>query len=65
MVPAGTHDPARFVRPDELRNEFAAAGIILDDMTGFAPRPARRIGANGFVRTGMMAINYGASGTKA
>ena len=45
--------------------EFAAAGIILDDMTGFAPRPARRIGANGFVRTGMMAINYGASGTKA
>ena len=65
MVPAGTHDPAKFVRPDELRNEFAAAGIILDDLTGFAPRPARRIGANGFVRTGMMAINYGASGTKA
>ena len=65
LVPVGTHDPARFVRPHELRSEFAAAGIILDDMTGFAPRPARRVGANGFVRTGMTAINYGASGTKA
>jgi len=65
IVPAGTHDPSRFVRPSELREEFAAAGIVLDDMTGFAPRPARRIGANGFVRTSVMAINYGASGTKA
>ena len=63
LVPAGTHDPARFVKPAELRAEFAAAGIMLDDMTGFAPRPARRIGGNGFVRTASMAINYAASGT--
>ena len=34
LVPAGTHDPARFVKPAELRSEFAAAGIILDEMTG-------------------------------
>jgi 2-polyprenyl-6-hydroxyphenyl methylase/3-demethylubiquinone-9 3-methyltransferase len=65
LVPAGTHDPARFVKPSELRAEFAAAGIILDEMTGFAPRPARRIGANGFLRTGSLAVNYGASGTGA
>ena len=65
MVPAGTHDPSKFVRPAELRAEFAAAGIILDDMTGFAPRPARRIGANGFMRVGTLAINYAASGTHA
>jgi len=65
LVPAGTHDPARFVKPSELRGEFAAAGIILDDMTGFAPLPARRIGANGFVRTASLAINYAASGTHA
>ena len=65
LVPAGTHDPARFVKPAELRAEFAAAGIMLDDMTGFAPRPARRIGGNGFVRTANMAINYAASGTHA
>ena len=65
LVPAGTHDPARFVKPSELRAEFAASGIILDDMTGFAPRPARRIGANGFFRTASMAVNYAASGTRA
>ena len=64
-VPAGTHDPARFVRPGELRDEFAGAGIMLDDMTGFAPLPARRIGGNGFIRVGSLAVNYGASGTHA
>jgi len=64
-VPAGTHDPSRFVRPAELRVEFATVGIQLDDMTGFAPLPARRIGGNGFIRVGSLAINYGASGTKA
>ena len=64
-VPAGTHDPARFVRPGELRGEFAGAGIMLDDMTGFAPLPARRIGGNGFIRVGSLAVNYGASGTHA
>ena len=65
LVPAGTHDPARFVKPAELRSEFAAAGIILDEMTGFAPLPARRIGGNGFVRVGSLAVNYAASGTQA
>ena len=63
MVPAGTHDPSKFLRPGEMRAEFAAAGIVLDDMTGFAPRPARRIGANGFMRVSSLAINYAASGT--
>ena len=40
LVPAGTHDPQKFVRPKELRHEFAAAGIMLDDMTGLASSPA-------------------------
>ena len=65
VVPAGTHDPARFVKPTELRAEFADAGIMLDDMTGFAPLPARRIGGNGFMRIGNLAVNYAASGTRA
>lgn len=56
LVPAGTHDPAKFVRPAELRSEFASCGIALDDMVGFAPRPG------GFMRIGSLAINYGASG---
>ena len=57
LVPAGTHDPRKFVRPAELRAEFAAAGIVLDDTTGFAPCPG-----GGFMPIGSLAINYAASG---
>ena len=57
LVPAGTHDPRKFVRPNELRREFAAAGIMLDDMTGLAPRPS-----GGFTQTGSLAVKYAASG---
>ena len=57
LVPAGTHDPRKFVRPAELRAEFAAAGIMLDDITGLAPRVS-----GGFRQTGSLAINYAASG---
>ena len=57
LVPAGTHDPQKFVKPNELRAEFINAGILLDDMTGFAPRLA-----GGFRPTGSLAINYAASG---
>jgi len=56
IVPAGTHDPKKFVKPAELRAEFAAAGLLLDDTTGFAPCPG------GFSRTASLAINYGISG---
>lgn len=56
IVPAGTHDPKKFVKPAELRSEFANAGILLDDVTGFAPRPG------GFSRIASLAINYGISG---
>ena len=57
MVPIGTHDPKKFVRPNELRREFAAESIMLDDITGFAPRAS-----SGFKKTGNLAINYAASG---
>ena len=57
LVPAGTHDPRKFVRPAELRAEFAAAGIVLDDITGLAPWAS-----GGFRQTGSLAINYAASG---
>ena len=56
-VPAGTHDPQKFVKPNELRAEFINAGILLDDMTGFAPHPG-----GGFVPIGSLAVNYAASG---
>ena len=57
MVPIGTHDPKKFVQPNELRREFAAERILLDDITGFAPRPG-----GDFKKTGSLAINYAASG---
>lgn len=67
LVPAGTHDPAKFVRPAELRAEFAACGIALDDIVGFAPRPSAlafgsRSSSGGFMRVSSLTINYGASG---
>ena len=57
IVPAGTHDPKKFVKPAELRSEFAKVGILLDDATGFAPR------LGGFSRVASLAINYGISGS--
>ena len=57
LVPAGTHDPKKFVKPNELRREFAAVGIMLDDMTGLTLTPH-----GDFKQTGSLAINYAASG---
>jgi 2-polyprenyl-6-hydroxyphenyl methylase/3-demethylubiquinone-9 3-methyltransferase len=57
LVPVGTHDPKKFVKPDELRQEFAAEGILLDDMTGLTLKPD-----GDFRQTGCLAINYAASG---
>ena len=57
LVPAGTHDPQKFVRPGELRAEFAQVDILLDDLTGFTPRLG-----GGFMNTNSLSINYAASG---
>ena len=57
LVPAGTHDPLKFVKPSELTAEFLNAGILIDDMSGLAPRPG-----GSFVPTRSLAINYAASG---
>ncbi len=56
-VPAGTHDPKKFVKPAELCSEFKTVGILLDDLTGFVPTLS-----GGFRQSGYFAINYGASG---
>ncbi len=57
LVPKGTHNPQKFVRPQELRREFAKVGILLDDMVGFAPLPG-----GDFMPVGSLAVNYAASG---
>jgi len=37
VVPRGTHDPARFVRPKELAARLLAAGLSLRGTQGFGP----------------------------
>jgi 2-polyprenyl-6-hydroxyphenyl methylase/3-demethylubiquinone-9 3-methyltransferase len=39
MLPKGTHDYARFIRPSELGAWLRAAGLELEDMTGLTYNP--------------------------
>ena len=57
LAPKGAHDPRRFVRPDTLRREAAAANIILDDITGIRPSFF-----GGFALSGPPLVNYAAAG---
>ncbi len=38
IAPAGTHDPAKFVKPAELRARLLAHGFVVSDITGLGPR---------------------------
>jgi len=58
IVPAGTHQTEKFIRPAELQALFARHDVILDDISGFVPLPGGR-----FVISPITAINYGASGS--
>ena len=60
IVPKGTHDFNKFLKPAELQNEALKAGIIFDDITGFKPLLDGR-----FRTTSITAVNYGASGSLA
>jgi len=57
IVPRGTHQFDQFVRPETLRAEFEACGILLDDVTGFLPDLR-----GGFRLSSRIAVNYGISG---
>jgi len=57
LVPRGTHEFDKFIRPEQLSCECAAAGILIDDVTGFIPTPG-----GGFRFSSVTAVNYGASG---
>lgn len=57
IVPAGTHQFSQFVSPQTLRAECEAAGILIDDITGFVPDLT-----GGFKLSAVTAINYGISG---
>lgn len=38
LLPRGTHDPARFIKPKELRRAMQDAGLVAGAMTGLGPR---------------------------
>jgi len=42
MLPRGTHDYARFIRPSELEAWTLDAGLALDDLTGLQYNPVTR-----------------------
>ena len=58
IVPAGTHQFEKFVRPAELRAVFQECGILIDDVTGFVPTPMGT-----FKMSPITAVNYGAAGS--
>ena len=60
LVPRGTHQFEKFVRPEQLQRECADACIMIDDITGFIPTPQ-----GNFRFSSVTAVNYGASGQMA
>jgi 2-polyprenyl-6-hydroxyphenyl methylase/3-demethylubiquinone-9 3-methyltransferase len=42
LLPRGTHDPAMFVRPAELRAAMQRAGLVPGAITGLGPRGLNR-----------------------
>ena len=39
LLPAGTHEYAKFIKPSELAGWIRAAGLVMDDMTGLTYNP--------------------------
>lgn len=42
LLPRGTHDPALFIKPCELRTAMLGAGLVPERMTGLGPRGINR-----------------------
>ena len=42
LLPRGTHEYARFIRPSELAGDCRAAGLALEDITGMTYNPLTR-----------------------
>ena len=61
LLPAGTHDYARFVRPSELESWMRCAGLRLVDLTGLSYNPL----TGGYFLTPDISVNYLAHGLRA
>jgi 2-polyprenyl-6-hydroxyphenyl methylase/3-demethylubiquinone-9 3-methyltransferase len=42
LLPPGTHDPAMFIKPDELRTALTRTGFAVGTFTGLGPRGVNR-----------------------
>lgn len=64
LLPKGTHDPARFIQPDELRDIFARHALTTGPFTGLGPHWIDRQGDFTFGRSPFKGILYMGSATK-
>jgi 2-polyprenyl-6-hydroxyphenyl methylase / 3-demethylubiquinone-9 3-methyltransferase len=58
LLPKGTHDPAMFIKPRELRTGLIEAGLVPADITGLGPRGVNRRGDFTFGQLPSTAIIY-------
>ena len=58
LLPRGTHDPSRFVRPDALRRGLVARGFEVPPFLGFGPRGLDARGDFIFGRLPTLAVLY-------
>ena len=58
LLPRGTHDPALFITPRELRTALTNAGLVPGPFTGLGPRGINRRGDLTFGRLPLTAILY-------
>ena len=64
LLSKGTHDPARFIRPDEIRAVFERHGLAPKTFTGLGPRGIDRHGDFTFGRLPFTGILYMGSAEK-
>jgi 2-polyprenyl-6-hydroxyphenyl methylase/3-demethylubiquinone-9 3-methyltransferase len=64
ILPKGTHDPALFIKPTELREKLDAAGLEPGAFTGLGPRGLNRRGDAVFGQLPFTTIIYMGTATK-
>ncbi|MGB0223267.1 MULTISPECIES: bifunctional 2-polyprenyl-6-hydroxyphenol methylase/3-demethylubiquinol 3-O-methyltransferase UbiG [unclassified Marinobacterium] len=61
LVPNGTHDFNKFIRPAELANHMRAAGLEVDDLCGMTYNPLTKVYA---LNANDVSVNYLVAATK-
>ncbi len=61
LVPNGTHDFNKFIRPAELANHMRAAGLDVDDLSGMTYNPLTKVYA---LDANDVSVNYLVAATK-